>query len=69
MINGTMLPGQLWSRADAFTGAESQINMAPKKRYYALAKAKEIDICFDYWGNVKHLTQGTSNRFIEVLKS
>ena len=34
--------------------------MAPKKRYYALAKAKEVGISFDYWDNVKHLTQRTS---------
>ena len=34
--------------------------MAPKKKYYALAKAKEVGIFFDYWENVKHLTQETS---------
>ena len=39
---------------------ESLIDMAPKKRYYALEKAKEVGIFFDYWDNMKHLTQGTS---------
>ena len=40
--------------------SESLINMAPKKRYYAPAKSKKVRIFFDYWDNVKHLTQGTS---------
>ena len=34
--------------------------MAPKKIYYALAKAKEVGIFFDCWDNVKHLSQGAS---------
>ena len=52
--------GQEWTCLLAFLCSESLINMAPKKRYYALAKAKEVGIFFDYWGNMKHLTQGTS---------